>query len=305
MMFTHKAHHLLCMVLSGVSLFVAGDAFATCSFICEGTVVDASCNPITLSTPSHVPIWTDMDQQPLFLASCKVQCCAPGMCSDPQFEPILTENLRLLTPGGVDVMGEFLEDPALATMCGSPQAFVIQSALTAGITYDVVHTGQLLSRFFYDPVPTMVSGDMGADMDVDMSEEDMGPDSEDMPPPYDMGPDMDVSAPDMEDMEFVEYDYGVDHGYVDRDYGYVDRDYGYGDYDYGYHGGWDGGHSYWDAGYPYEPWDAGCCDDYEPRRGDGPLSCSSLDFGAAGHDELPALLLLGAMVGLLYRRRKR
>lgn len=273
MAFKMCAHHLIFILLSAASLCIAHDAFATCSFECEGTVVDAGCNAITLSTPSHVPIWTDIDQQPLLLASCTVQCCAPGMCSDPENEPILPEDLKLLAPDGTDLMGEFQEDSSFANQCGHPQAFEVQTALTPGITYDVVHSGQIISRFFYDPVPDMNPVDMGPDMSADM-----GPSLDE-----DMAPDM---APVTEDMDFVEPDSGSDQGYNEPD---------------------DGNWESYDAGHQ------ACCEDYldmgywsktdQDEESTQGFACSSAELTSSTPDSAPLMLLFLSIVGLLYRRR--
>jgi MYXO-CTERM domain-containing protein len=173
-------HLIPCLTASLLLIMgMAPDAQATCSFICEGALIDSACDAILPAVGDDAAVWSDATRAPLFSVACQVQCCAPGMCSDPTPESIMAANLTLMDVKGTDLMGTFQEERS--PLCEGKQVFSLQSTLAQNAVYDVVHQGQILSRFQYDPV-SIVDPDMGADMDVaDMTaDEDMAMDQEDM-----------------------------------------------------------------------------------------------------------------------------
>lgn len=187
-------HLIPCLTASLLLIMgMAPDAQATCSFICEGALINSACDAILPAPGDDVAVWTDATRTPLFSVACQVQCCAPGMCSDPTPESIMAANLTLMDVKGTDLMGTFQEERS--PLCEGKQVFSLQSTLTQNVVYDVVHQGLILSRFQYNPVSIM-DPDMGSDMNAaDMeSDEDMGSDSTDMATDEDMSADMNNSG---------------------------------------------------------------------------------------------------------------
>ncbi len=168
-----KRFIFFCLTASVALIVVTSqDAQATCSFICEGSIIDDSCQSILPTPGSDTAVWTDAARAPLLAVSCQVQCCAPGMCSDPTTEQVAAADLQLLNVKGMDLMGTFQEERS--PLCQGKQVFSIQSALTSGEVYDAAHQRLILSRFKYEPM-VLPPDDMGTgDVDMGSEESDMG-----------------------------------------------------------------------------------------------------------------------------------